>query len=125
MGRSLALLFFALVAAGCDCVPCPDGYACVTGHCVRDPSIDLSDLSVAPPAEEVDLAVAASKSDLRLADLASHGGAPQDLRAIQDLATPPQPDLGKGCVKAGGSCYYHKDSVCCSHYCTYKTNECK
>jgi hypothetical protein len=37
---------------------------------------------------------------------------------------PPPSDLGLSCQPTGGACN-HDDSVCCSHYCVYKTGKCK
>jgi hypothetical protein len=47
-----------------------------------------------------------------------------DLASPADLAPPP-PDLARSCVGSGGDCRYHRDSVCCSKYCVYRTNTCQ
>lgn len=105
---SLAL---AWLAGGCDCVPCPGGYACVLGRC--QPS------GIAPPA---DLATEATPDDLAIPPMSTD----LSVTAGADLSTSlPPPDLAPACVPKGGSCYFHKDAVCCSRYCIYSSNTCR
>jgi hypothetical protein len=89
---------FALLSS-CDCVPCPDGYACTLGRCQPTHATDQG-----TPAEDL-----ASSSEMSL----PHG----DLSKPADLAPP--------CVMTGGSCYLHRNAVCCSKYCVYSTNKCR
>jgi hypothetical protein len=114
----LIAAFTAAAQAACTCVPCPEGYACTLGHCQQIPGYQPPDLT--PPVSD-----ASSPEDSFTpldGPMASDGG-PLDLEAARDLRAPP--DLSPSCVPTGGSCYYHRDSICCSHYCVYETNDCR
>ena len=86
---------------------CPDGQLCVDGRCV-DPGTMPELGTFDGPA-----------SDQALADLSSA----QDASGPVDLGK--EPDLAPMCVASGGSCYYHRNNVCCSGYCIYMTNKCR
>lgn len=111
--KSLAAIAIigGLAAAGCDCVPCPDGYACILGRCQQTGSVGAA-ADLLPPAEE---------------DMRSSSGSPEMSQppAADMMMSLPPPDLAPACVPTGGSCYYHKDAVCCSHYCVFSTNKCR
>lgn len=108
--RLLLWLAIGGLLAGCDCVPCPDGFACVLGRCQDTGLAVRADLSSSPPADDL--------GESGSTDLATPPGA--DLMSL-----PPPPDLAPACVPTGGSCYFHKDAVCCSRYCVYSTNKCR
>jgi hypothetical protein len=78
-------------------------------------SANPADLAVEPTVDLSQPSSAAQPPDL---------SARIDLRAATDLSEPPR-DLAPACVPTGGDCTYHKNSVCCSHYCIYSSETCR